>query len=170
MTVLHTLLLDSSHQCLGFITEKKAIKLLIKDKAEVLEEWTNKISYISGNFKHPATLRLKSHRANWLHKSTRFSKMLIFRRDQYLCQYCAAPLTSTNITIDHIVPRSRGGINSYTNCVSSCYPCNRAKGNRTPEEAKMRLINKPSAPTMGVVFDYRQMAIKHDGWKNYFSG
>jgi len=167
MNELRTLLLDSGHQCIGFIDLKRSIKLLVNEKADALDFWNVKINHSNGSLKHPAILRLKNHNATWIYKTTRFSKQLIFKRDQYLCQYCNAALTSSEITIDHIIPRSRGGSNSYLNCVSSCKPCNSTKGNRTPEEAGMRLINKPSAPIMGIVYDYKQMAIKHDSWKNY---
>lgn len=75
-----------------------------------------------------------------------FSKRSIYKRDNYTCQYCGKKLKPQQITIDHVIPRSRGGQTTWENCVVACYICNRRKGNLTPHEAKMKLINVPKMP------------------------
>lgn len=76
----------------------------------------------------------------------RFSRTNIFTRDKHQCQYCGAQPEKSDLTLDHVIPRSRGGGNSWENLVLACARCNVKKSNRTPEEANMRLLKKPSAP------------------------
>jgi len=75
-----------------------------------------------------------------------FSRRNIYRRDQYACQYCGTHLTPEELSVDHVIPRSRGGRSNWTNCVLSCLRCNRRKSNRTVAEAGMRLIRTPAEP------------------------
>ena len=84
----------------------------------------------------------------------RFSRINIFLRDQNICQYCGRKLPRKELNIDHVVPRSRGGTSIWENVVCSCLECNRKKGGKTPEEANMRLIRKPTRPrwTPGLSF------------------
>jgi 5-methylcytosine-specific restriction endonuclease McrA len=76
-----------------------------------------------------------------------FSRRNLYKRDKYRCQYCGRRRDPRELSVDHIVPRSRGGISSWTNCVLACLECNRKKANRTLEEAGMRLIREPKEPT-----------------------
>ncbi len=76
----------------------------------------------------------------------RFSRTNIFTRDKHQCQYCGSRPEKSDLTLDHILPRSRGGTDSWENLVLACSRCNVKKSNRTPEEANMRLLSKPSAP------------------------
>lgn len=75
-----------------------------------------------------------------------FSRRNLFLRDNYRCQYCSIRASSSELSIDHVLPRSRGGASSWSNCVLACYSCNVRKGNRTPMEAGMRLLRQPSQP------------------------
>jgi len=79
-------------------------------------------------------------------RSVRFSRMNIFLRDKNTCQYCGQNMSRKDLNIDHVIPRSRGGVSSWENVVCSCLECNRKKGGRTPEEASMRLVKKPARP------------------------
>lgn len=76
----------------------------------------------------------------------RFSRGNVFVRDSYTCQYCQRTLRPTDLNLDHVLPKSRGGGTSWENVVTSCIPCNLKKGRRTPEEANMRLAKKPERP------------------------
>ena len=75
-------------------------------------------------------------------------RMTLYARDQYICAYCGNEFIASQLTIDHVLPKSRGGTNHWTNCVTACRPCNHRKGWKTPEEAKMHLLYVPYAPTI----------------------
>jgi 5-methylcytosine-specific restriction endonuclease McrA len=76
-----------------------------------------------------------------------FSRRNIFKRDHHACQYCGAQPGGEELTLDHVVPRSQGGVSSWENCVLACMACNKRKADRTPEQARMRLRRKPVRPT-----------------------
>lgn len=75
-----------------------------------------------------------------------FSRRNLYRRDGFTCQYCGNRASADQLTIDHVMPRSRGGLTSWENCVVACGTCNRRKGDRTPEEARMKLRRRPAPP------------------------
>ena len=79
-------------------------------------------------------------------RQVRFSRFNVFARDNNTCQYCGEKLPRSELNLDHVVPRSQGGLSTWENMVCSCFTCNRVKGGRIPEEARMRLIRKPFRP------------------------
>jgi hypothetical protein len=79
-------------------------------------------------------------------RHVRFSRFNIYARDNNTCQYCGRRLPRTELNLDHVIPRSRGGMSTWENVVCSCHTCNRRKGGQTPEEARMLLINRPKRP------------------------
>ena len=79
-------------------------------------------------------------------RQVRFSRFNVFARDNNTCQYCGEKLPRSELNLDHVVPRSQGGLSTWENMVCSCFTCNRIKGGRMPEEAGMRLIRKPFRP------------------------
>lgn len=162
-----TLLLNSTYQPISFISDRKAFKLLIKGKIEVEEWWDGKIFHGKNQeIRQPAVIRL-TYRVPWIPRKLCFSRYATFQRDQYLCQYCGVALTSSQITIDHIIPKALGGSGSFLNCVSSCFPCNNYKKNRTPEQAGMKLINQPKVPIISMTNDFKRLAEKHPKWEQY---
>lgn len=82
------------------------------------------------------------------------SRKRIYQRDNYQCMYCNDKLSSEELTIDHIIPRSQGGTTTWENCVLACFDCNMKKRNRTPEQAGMKLLTVPKAPKPGALFRY----------------
>lgn len=165
--MLHTLLLNSTYECIAFITEKKVFKLLAKGKIEVLDSWDEKISFGKGKkIGHPAVVRL-NHHVRWIPRKVRFNRTGVFRRDQYICQFCSKALTPSKVTLDHLMPRSRGGDLSWKNCVTCCFPCNNKKGNRTPEEAGLILLKKPIVPQLTISNEFALMKVRHSSWTNY---
>ncbi len=159
--MIKTLLLNDNWQVIAFISERKAIKLLLKGKADVLSSWNGrKIHYGYGYITLPATLKM---RYNVVLRPTKlvFSRKLVLRRDQYICCYCNKK--SKNLTIDHIIPKSAGGENSFTNCVTACLTCNRKKRNRTPEQAGMILKELPIAPNKYLCYFPSEIEW-HDDW------
>jgi 5-methylcytosine-specific restriction endonuclease McrA len=141
-----TLLLDANYQVNKFIPLKKVMKLIVKDKVEIISSWDSYISWSSGKIKHPSIIRLKNHvKKNYFNSN--FSKKALIKRDHSTCQYCGQKLTSSQITIEHVTPRAQGGGTSFTNCVVSCQACNNKKADRTPEQAGMVLLRKPTPPS-----------------------
>ncbi|CAB4197040.1 McrA Restriction endonuclease [uncultured Caudovirales phage] len=141
-----TLLLNASYEVLSFIPERKVFKLLFKDKVEVVSNWDDHIIWSNGKIKHPSILRLKNHVKRNYYNSN-FSRKALIKRDKSTCQFCSKKLSLSQITIDHVLPRAQGGITSFTNCVVSCQICNNKKADKTPEQANMTLLKKPTHPS-----------------------
>ena len=140
-----TLLLTQSYEPLKLISWQRALTLMTLGKVEVLEEYDRNVCTVSVIFKVPAVVRLL--RAFRRHKKpVKFSRVNIYARDKYRCQYCGKKTSISELTYDHVVPRAQGGRTTWTNIVTCCYECNRRKGNRTPEQASMRLRTRPVQP------------------------
>lgn len=101
-------------------------------------------------------------------RNVRFSRMNILLRDGYTCQYCRKKFKRSELNIDHIIPRSRGGGTSWENVVASCHRCNLKKGGRLPEEAGMRLLKKPMKPSQ-TPFASLARFVEYDEWKPFFN-
>jgi 5-methylcytosine-specific restriction endonuclease McrA len=124
------LVLNASYEPLNVCSGRRAFVLVLKKKAQVLSRQVIRLlSYI----------RLPMSRIN----AKKPSRNLILKRDNFTCQYCGA---DRNLTIDHVLPQSRGGKDTWENLVACCYTCNNAKDNRTPEEWGVPLRSNPHAP------------------------
>ena len=157
------LLLNATYEVLSFISEKKVFKLIFKDKAEIISNWEDCIVWGSGQMNFPSVLRLKNYvKINV--SSANFSRNVLIKRDRSTCQYCDKKLAGAQITVDHIIPKSLGGITSFTNCVICCQSCNSKKANNTPEQAKMTLLRKPTHPSYNSNFFIRDN--HHEHWHN----
>jgi 5-methylcytosine-specific restriction endonuclease McrA len=140
------LLLNITYEPLKVINWKKAITLLCLEKVEVIEEYDLDIHSVSFTLKLPSVVRLL--RMVKRHKNpVKFSRQNIYARDRYRCQYCGNQHATEELTYDHVFPKSRGGKTEWENIVTCCIDCNREKGGRTPKEAAMALVRKPSRPT-----------------------
>ncbi len=122
-----------------------AVCLVYTGKANLIEEYEETVSSPSVTMNIPAVVQLKRHLATHK-KAVKFSRVNVFTRDDFRCQYCGGKKTMRELNYDHVVPRIRGGKTVWDNIVASCYPCNGKKAGRTPEEAKMRLLNHPRQP------------------------
>ena len=96
-----------------------------------------------------------------------FSRRNIFKRDHYTCQYCGVQPGGGELTIDHVVPRSQGGVSSWTNCVLACVDCNKRKADRTPTQARMRLRSQPLRPTWKPLYAADHTRI--ESWSKFLS-
>lgn len=168
-----TLLLNSNGQPLQFLDSIRAIKLLLRGRAEVaqgmtgcLSFWDETLNSTSHTFKIPAVMRLNFYVSK--HKShknpPRFQKRVLFNRDGWSCQYCGVSLNYHSMSIDHVLPISRGGKTSWKNCVASCVSCNSKKGNKTPEEARMVLNKTPTEPNILHYWDNAKTLNWHPDW------
>ncbi|MCY4046942.1 MAG: HNH endonuclease [Candidatus Dadabacteria bacterium] len=102
-------------------------------------------------------------------KSPKFNRLNIFRRDGGKCQYCGRGFPRSELTIDHVIPRSLGGTSRWDNVVCSCGVCNRKKGGRTPEQARMKLLTKPDEPKWGPFAGVFARAIRYKEWEPFVS-
>lgn len=102
------------------------------------------------------------------HARATFSRRNLFRRDKNTCQYCSVRPGTSELTIDHVLPRSRGGGSSWENCVLSCVPCNRRKANRTPAEAHMHLLKEPVEPTWTPIMEVPVARVRQS-WRHFVS-
>jgi 5-methylcytosine-specific restriction endonuclease McrA len=157
------LLLNQDSTPLNIITISKAFKLLSKDKVwvdETLNEYYEVIS-VSKIVKIPKVLILKYY-VKLPFKRIAPTRKNIFKRDKYVCQYCGMDLCEKSATIDHIIPKSKGGGSTWTNMIASCKDCNLYKGNRSPKEARMEIKTKPKEPSFGFIFDDMLISFKKD--------
>ena len=161
---MKTLLLNSDFQPLAFISDRRAIRLLIKEKVDVVSIWSGvKYFHASGFIELPSILRLRRKITRNFIKMV-FSRNAVFKRDNFSCQYCQTKLSAEQITIDHILPKSRGGRNTFENCVSACHECNEKKGSRLPHEIGMRLIRRPETPIGYLVVSPQKDNAWHSSW------
>jgi 5-methylcytosine-specific restriction endonuclease McrA len=139
------LVLNASHQPLAVVTARRAVVLVLKDKAEVIV--SNGMIFRSERYalEAPSVLRLRYFVKVPYRAQAPLTRRAVFARDGWSCQYCGAAAEN----LDHIVPRSRGGEHSWENVVAACRRCNSKKENRRPEDAGLRLLRRPFAPADG---------------------
>ncbi|HMN69697.1 MAG TPA: HNH endonuclease [Bdellovibrionales bacterium] len=125
---------------------RKAVILWFQGKVEVLEFHTATVRSPSQSFQLPAVIRLKQYVRPYFSLSVRLSRQNIFLRDNHICQYCNVKFTEKKLTIDHVVPLSKGGQHEWTNVVTACSHCNNRKGDKSPEKANLRLLSRPEKP------------------------
>ena len=162
-----TLLLSQGFEPIKVISWQRAITLLFLGKVEVIEEYADNVRSVSLVIKIPAVVRLL--RAFRRHaKPVKFSRVNIYARDHYKCQYCGRRASISELTYDHVIPRSQGGHTEWTNIVTACYECNRKKGGRTPREAGMQLLAQPIQPNWVPAVTIRiSMRSIPEAWRDY---
>lgn len=138
------LVLNSDYTPLNTTSVRKGFKLVYKGKAEVLTSDTNPIITAYRDYVRPVIIRLLKY-VRYALKRLKVNRKRIYQRDHNKCGYCGS---TRNLTIDHIIPKSRGGDNSWLNLVTCCHSCNLSKADKTPEEAGMQLLVKPHEPSI----------------------
>ena len=138
------LVLNSDYTPINVTTVIRGFVLVSKGKAEVLKSDDRPI--MSGYQTHvrPLIIRLLNY-VKYRVKNLKINRNRVFKRDNYECVYCGS---KKSLTIDHVIPKSKGGDNSWNNLVTCCSPCNRIKGDKTPEQASMKMIKRPYEPTL----------------------
>ena len=140
-----TLLLNATYEPITVIDWRKAMTMVLLEKVEALAHYERRIASACRSLRLPAVVRLH-RRVPWRRPGVRFNRRSVFARDAHVCQYCGGRFHPRELTFDHVMPRSRGGPTNWHNIVTCCVDCNQVKGDRTPEEAGMRLARKPYAP------------------------
>lgn len=163
---LKTLLLNNNYEILSFITIRKAIKLYLNGKVETISIWAgNEILFSSGHLDHPSIMRM-NYKVNRNNYDLQFSRFAVFKRDHFICQFCGFNLNSKTATLEHLLPRVKGGKSTFENCITACKECNQSKGQKTLEQSGLSLIKKPFVPSTSIYYfsyDWTQ----HPEWENY---
>lgn len=159
------LVLNASYEPLSIVSSRRAVCLVLDDKAELIEaDEIEVVRSVSLSLPMPAVVRLR-----YMVKAPRrtlatVSRRAVFARDEYRCQYCGDRADS----IDHVLPRSRGGRHDWENLAAACRPCNTAKRDRTPDEAGMRLLRPCRAPR-AAAWVVLGAPLVPDAWKPYLA-
>jgi len=159
------LVLNQNYEPLAVCRARRAVVLIFRGKAEMLENGVGFVRTAREIFALPSVIRLDYliKRPRRPRKLTRYE---IFNRDKFTCQYCGRQ--TRQLTLDHVIPRYRGGQHTWENVVSACVQCNRRKAGFTPKEANMKLTRTPSppytSPFFSIPFHYLQ---NQDTWRKY---
>ena len=161
------LVLNASYEPINICAARRALVLVLKGVASAEEESSNAVHSARAAVRLPSVIRLLEYRR--IPRQTRaLSRKNILMRDRYTCQYCHRTLPASELTLDHVVPRSRGGETSWENLVACCHHCNNRKGNRTPDEAAMRLARSPRPFSLHTSRHLMRLLAKSDEqWRKY---
>lgn len=142
---MQVLVLDQGYSPHRVVSWQRAVCMLFGGKIEVLEEYDEEVRSPSIAIRVPAVVRLLTQ-SRRQRRIVRFSRFNVLLRDNFACQYCGLLPHARELTMDHVVPRARGGGTRWNNVVAACRSCNHKKGNRTPDEARMQLARVPQEP------------------------
>ncbi len=163
------LVLNQNYEPLNVCNARRALVLVEGGKAEVLEHAMNlaELRSPSRSFRRPSVIRLV-YMIKRPRPRVRLTRREIFMRDHYTCQYCGK--VGRDLTLDHVVPRHRGGKHTWENLVSACKACNHRKAGRTPQEARMRLAREPYRPHVGSYYTFYPYLETREGWRKFVPG
>jgi 5-methylcytosine-specific restriction endonuclease McrA len=161
------LVLNASYEPINICAARRALVLVLKGVASAEELTNHSIHSSKKAVKLPSVIRLLEYR-RIPHQTRALSRKNILMRDRYTCQYCHKTLPSAEMTLDHVIPRSRSGESTWENLVACCHRCNNKKGNRTPEEAGMRLARQPRPFSLHTSRHLMRLLGKADDqWRKY---
>lgn len=163
-TNVPVLVLNQNYEAINICRVRRAVILLIRGKAEVVENGRGELRAMNARVPIPSVVRLTQFvkRPRLQKRLTRFE---VFNRDRYTCQYCGRE--TTGITLDHVIPKSRGGPHRWDNVVGCCFACNLRKAGHTPAEAGMRLLRAPlPPPPTGFSVPYHYLRT-HTEWRKF---
>ena len=161
------LVLNASYEPINVCAARRALVLVLKGVAAAEEHAAGHFHSTRHTLRVPSVIRLLEYR-RIPHQSRALSRKNILMRDRYTCQYCLRTLNSGELTLDHVIPRSRRGETTWENLVACCHPCNNRKGNRTPEEANMRLVRTPKPFSLHTSRHLMRLLGKSDDqWRKY---
>jgi 5-methylcytosine-specific restriction endonuclease McrA len=162
----HVLVLNASYEPLNITSWRRAVVMVLKGKAEGLEHEERNLRH---DFLAPTVIRLRQF-VRIPFKELPLTRRNVFQRDHHTCQYCG--YRGDKLSIDHVIPRSRGGQDTWENVTTACIRCNVRKGNRTPKEADMPMSSVPRRPVSTLYFEAtRQIRSgRREEWRKYVIG
>ena len=162
------LVLNASYEPLNVCSVRRAHVLVFKGKAEVLEEHETPLHSATDTFARPHVIRLVQYVRVPQPDKRKISRRALFARDGWSCVYCGT--SGGRLTLDHVVPRSRGGGSVWENVVTACAPCNLRKGDKLPEEASMTMHRSPRAPSPTLFILLAAPSELPTTWNRYLPG
>src|ERR1700761_5895869 len=160
------LVLNATYEPINVCPVRRAVVLLLKEKAEVIERAEWELHSASSTMARPVVIRLVAYvRVPRDTHRRKITRRAVFARDDWTCQYCGS---RSNLTVNHVVPRSKGGTSSLDNIVASCAPCNRRKGNALPRQVGMHLTREPRTPSPDVFIQVASPTIPA-AWRAYLA-
>lgn len=193
----NVLVLNRFYQAIRIVNVRRAFTLLCKDLAEVIhiepaadggQQWLN-LDFANWREMSELKLEFEPHAFDWVHtvkipiavpriirllgydklprQDVKFNRRNIFARDSNRCQYCGKKFHTSELSLDHIIPRSQQGKTSWDNIVCCCIKCNVRKGGRTPDQARMKLLSKPVKPKRSPVINVRLTDKRYASWKQF---
>src|SRR5205814_8451709 len=161
------LVLNASYEAINICAARRALVLVLKGVAITEEENGHHLHSARFAMRLPSVIRLLEYR-RIPHQTRALSRKNILLRDRNSCQYCGVVLPSCELTLDHVNPRSRGGLSTWENLVACCHPCNRKKGNQLPHEANMKPTREPRSFNLHTSRHImRLMGHSDDKWRKY---
>jgi len=161
------LVLNQNYEPLNVCNVRRAMVLVLHGKAEVLETAKDVVRSATSVFITPSVIRLV-HMIRRPRPKVRLSRKEIFTRDGWACVYCGRK--TRDLTLDHVLPRHRGGGHSWENLVSACKPCNHRKAGRTPEEARMAMRREPGMPRVSIYHVFYTYLDDQEEWRKFVPG
>ena len=160
------LVLNQDYEPLNVTNLPRAFRLVFGAKAEVIEYDHATIRTPRSAYRAPSVIRLQ-HQVRRPRPRVKLTRREIFSRDRHTCQYCGRQ--GTDLTLDHVIPRHRGGLHTWENLATACRTCNHRKGGRTPEEARIRLSRQPFEPRSDVysLFTPYLNDDRNEAWRTY---
>jgi 5-methylcytosine-specific restriction endonuclease McrA len=188
----HVLVLNKHYAAIRVVSAKRALSMLFREIAEIISvEDQQYASHDFDSWREVSEFRSRFEREHheWVRcvrfelavprvirllfydrlpkRSVRFSRRNIYARDRNRCQYCGKRFSTSELSLDHVVPRSQGGRATWENIVCCCVKCNTNKGGRTPQQARMKLITKPVKPKFSPVVTLRLSSKKYASWREF---
>ena len=161
------LVLNASFEPINVCSMQRAVVLVVKGTARVEEALDRVLHSPTMGMPAPSVIRLLEY-IHIPYERKSLSRKSILLRDHNTCQYCGRTASTADLTLDHVVPRSRGGSSGWENLVACCRPCNNRKGDRTPDEARMRLLKRPRPFSSHVNRQIiRYLGRSDEAWRKY---
>ena len=167
MDSIPVLVLNQNYEPLNVCNVRRALVLVLRGKAEVLESARGVLHSATAAFPLPSVIRL-FHMIKRPRPKVRLTRKEIFARDGWACVYCGR--ATHDLTLDHVIPRHRGGQHTWDNLVSACKPCNHKKAGRTPQEARMTMRREPGTPRVSIYYSFFQYLASQHEWRKFVPG